>query len=48
LGGGSEELKKHVEHFINQYKADMSNEKFPAKEYKRRQTLVGNKEEEKE
>ncbi len=33
----SEELKNQVQHFIKQYKEDMSNEKFPMKEFQDRQ-----------
>ncbi len=37
LGSNSEELKNQVQHFIKQYKEDMSNEKFPMKEFQDRQ-----------
>ena len=38
--GNTEDVKQHVEHFINQYKADHHNEKFPIATYERRQSEI--------
>lgn len=40
LGSNSEELKNQIDHFIKKYKTDMNNEKFPVKEFQRRQSQL--------